>query len=196
MQGHEEGTTPIHDSSGLIPSHITMKSELDRWEARNILEATKKHLSGRRVRRITIEWLKRLHFDMFDRTWDWAGKFRVTDLTIGVRPELIQEQVKQLTDDIEFWGKLENGPDILEQSVRLHHRLAFIHPFPNGNGRHARLASDIFLYAHRHPLPEWPGKEAIDSGGQRKKYLEALRLADKGEFAPLLEFTRKFLPRA
>jgi len=29
-----------------------------------------------------------------------------------------------------------------EIAVRFHHRLVSIHPFPNGNGRHARLMAD------------------------------------------------------
>jgi fido (protein-threonine AMPylation protein) len=31
--------------------------------------------------------------------------------------------------------------------VRFHHRLVQIHPFPDGNGRHARLAADLLVKA-------------------------------------------------
>ncbi|WP_447603848.1 Fic family protein [Nitrospira sp. Nam80] len=44
---------------------------------------------------------------------------------------------------------------MLEVAARLQHRLARVHPFKNGNGPHARLISDIFLYSRDSALPEW-----------------------------------------
>jgi Fic family protein len=29
--------------------------------------------------------------------------------------------------------------------IHFHHRLVSIHPFPNGNGRHARLIADVLI---------------------------------------------------
>lgn len=48
----------------------------------------------------------------------------------------------QLLDDVRHWVEYDTwSPD--EIAVRFHHRLVFIHPFPNGNGRHARPAADL-----------------------------------------------------
>jgi len=185
-----EGATPIDDVSGLIPTHITTKAELDEWEAANILKAVRKYLSKKDKPKISIEWLKKVHKDMFDETWAWAGKFRTENTNVGVDFRHIQEEVKKLVDDIDFWQKDVGGFGIFEQSVRIHHRLVFIHPFANGNGRHARLVADKFLFSHGERLPSWPDAELIKKTDIRTKYIEALQSADRGDYKQLEEFTR------
>lgn len=78
-----------------------------------------------------------------------------------------------------------------EIAVRFHHRLAVIHPFPNGNGRHARLAADLLVRSLGGRVFSW-GRENLDAKGEaRARYLEALRLADMGQdFGPLVRFAR------
>ena len=169
------GATPIDDLSGLIPGHITTRSELNEWEAANILKASRKYLLEKRHLKTNIEWFKKLHKEMFDKTWQWAGKFRTSNFNLGSDWHQIQEQIKALADDILYWEKTQAGLPVFEQSVRLHHRLVKIHPFINGNGRHARLASDIFLFNNGHDLPVWPDKDLIREGAVRKHYIDALK---------------------
>lgn len=184
------GATPIDDISGLIPTHITTHAELNEWEAANILKATEKYLARRKKRPITVEWLKQLHRDMFDEAWSWAGKFRQSSLNIGVDWHAIPEQVKMLADDIAYWEKDGN---VFGQSVRIHHRLVKIHPFVNGNGRHARLAADIYLFDRNHELPIWPDKELTRESAARKQYISALQSADKGSYDQLEKFTLELI---
>ena len=89
---------------------------------------------------------------------------------------------RQALHDVAAWEL-----PILEQAVRLHHRLVWIHLFENGNGRHARLASDLFLAFHNHPLPKWPTDIAA-TGSKRVRYIEALKAADRGDIDPLLQY--------
>lgn len=187
------GATPIDDISGLIPTHITTRSELNEWEAANILRAVQKYLTAKKRRVFDIDWLKKVHKDMFDETWKWAGKFRQRNYNIGADWHSISEQMKILADDIIHWGQANNAPGILEQSVRIHHRLVKIHPFVNGNGRHARLVADCFLSSHGHKLPIWPDKQLIDASQVRKEYITALQAADKGDYGSLESFVRKLL---
>jgi fido (protein-threonine AMPylation protein) len=52
--------------------------------------------------------------------------------------------LRQLLDDTKAWIRYRTyRPD--EIAVRFHHRLVQIHPFPNGNGRHARLMADLLV---------------------------------------------------
>jgi len=183
------GATPVEDLSDLIPSHITTRSELNEWETANILKAVKFHLTEKRKLIINIAWLKKLHKDMFDETWKWAGKFRQKNYNLGIDHHNINEQVKTLVDDLTFWEKESKALSIFNQSVRFHHRLVKIHPFVNGNGRHARLASDIFLFNHGHKLPIWPSKALLEASNIRKNYIDALQEADKGNYQPLERFT-------
>jgi len=189
---HIEGATPI-DVSYIIPKHIRNQKQLDEWESANILEATKKYLSRKKKTTFDINFVKEVHHKMFDKTWEWAGKFRQINLNFGVDKHKILEDIKKLMDDIKYWQSNNNNLNILEQSVRIHHRLVFIHPFHNGNGRHARLMADIYLYAHGHSLPNWPDAGKIRSTNIRHKYIETLKAADKGDYNPLEKFTRELI---
>jgi Fic-DOC domain mobile mystery protein B len=190
--GPVEGATPIEDASDLIPTHISTRAELNEWEAANILKAARRYLSGKKLPVITVEWLKKVHQAMFDETWGWAGVLRKKSINLGVDWHRIQDELKRLADDIKYWTE-NNKLNILERSVRIHHRLVKIHPFVNGNGRHARLVADIFLSSHKEKLPEWPKAGLIEKTDVRKRYIQALQAADKGNYEPLERFTRKLI---
>ena len=68
-----------------------------------------------------------------------------------------------------------------------------IHPFINGNGRHARLAGDIYLFNRGKKLPEWPGYDIIKETGFRQRYIKALRYADNGDYSAIIAITRELI---
>lgn len=185
------GATPISpdDLEGLIPDHINTQTDLDAWEQQNIL-AARARLARRRPRELlTDEVLRRVHQYMFDETWTWAGQFRHSDTNIGLPWEQIPEQVRLLCDDARY--QRDNAaypPD--EFGARLHHRLVSIHPFPNGNGRHARLYTDLVLESLGEQPFSWGSADLAHAGQARDRYLEALRAADQHDIQPLLEFVR------
>ncbi len=77
-------------------------------------------------------------------------------------------------------------------AVRFHHQLVWIHAFPNGNGRHARLMADLLAMSLGRPRLTWGGGEAFITtvGDLRQKYLAALRAADQGQLNDLIAFAR------
>ena len=189
-----EGATPLDEDSRsqLIPS-LTMQSELNEFEGANIEMAVIWAQKSRKLKTelLTIAGLQLLHRKMFDRTWRWAGKFRQVNTNIGVDWPLIQEAVFRLCGDVRFWTE-NNTYSWPELAVHFHFRLASIHPFPNGNGRHSRLATDLLLTFHQQPAFTWGGGSNLQNAGtDRKEYLAALREADAGEIARLLRFVRK-----
>lgn len=131
---------------------------------------------------------------MFGEVWDWAGKYRQVELNIGVPPHKVVEEIGRLLGDFHAWHALtaEEMP-ILERAARLHHRLAWIHPFRNGNGRHARMTADVYLYSQRQALPNWPGEELAATNETRKRYLAALKAADRGDFELLVALIQSLL---
>lgn len=139
-----EGATPLDpdEDEGLIPPHITTGAELNAWEQANILRA-QEWLGKRRSTSPVIDmgFLRELHRRMFSDTWEWAGKFRKTMKNIGVAQELVPERTQNLLDEVQHWLDHETYP-VDEIAARFHHLLVAIHPFPNGNGRHARLMAD------------------------------------------------------
>ncbi|MFA6028818.1 MAG: mobile mystery protein B [Elusimicrobiota bacterium] len=193
-----EGATPIEDASGLLIEGVLTHADLNAAETENILRAVNMHLRPRKRRAtpwLTEEYLRRVHRDMFDGVWAWAGRYRDAELNIGVPAASIREEVAKLCQDVAYWdGQKTNPLSVLERAARLHHRLSWIHPFPNGNGRHARLMSDIYLHVNGCALPVWPASSMSGQGDVRKAYLLALRSADRGDFAPLIDYTTRFLP--
>lgn len=102
----------------------------------------------------------------------------------------IDPELHNLCADCTAWIE-HNAYPADEIAVRFHHRLTAIHPFPNGNGRHARLITDILLV---HLLGQsrfsWGSGNLVDAGECRKQYIEALRAADRHDYEPLLKFVR------
>lgn len=185
------GQTPIdpNELSALIPRHLRFLSDLNDFEEENIQRAVKKYLLGGRRRHPLDdpEFLKRIHKDMFSRTWNWAGAYRRSDKNLGNPWSLIPEEIKKACDDFRYW--LENRTyHAIEIAVRFHHRLVSIHPFPNGNGRHARLVADIFLRDQGRELLTWGGAKLFRPEEGRQAYIEALKKADEGDFEDLIRF--------
>ena len=81
---------------------------------------------------------------MFDDTWEWAGCFRLSDKNIGVPWQQITEEVHNLCENARYWLEQEVF-ETRKAAARFHSGLAHTHPFPNGNGRHARLMTDVLL---------------------------------------------------
>jgi Fic-DOC domain mobile mystery protein B len=138
---------------------------------------------------IREEYLRELHQRMFDQTWKWAGTYRKTEKNLGIPVGEIQERLAQLLGNAAYWIK-NNTFDADECAVRFHHELVVIHPFPNGNGRHARLIADVVTVKHGHPAFSWGSKDLITPGEARNEYLSALHKADQGDITPLLKFAR------
>jgi Fic-DOC domain mobile mystery protein B len=187
-----DGNTPLspEELADLIPSLAT-KEELNEWERENILLA-RQWAFGDRTRpndMTSDEYVRKLHLKMFDQTWKWAGQYRLTEKNIGIPFHQIRERLAALFGDVRYW--IENGtysPD--EIAVRFHHRLAVIHPFPNGNGRHARLTADVFVMKLDGRVFTWGSTDLVKQGEARAKYLDAIRAADNGDIQPLLAFAR------
>ena len=186
-----EDATPLDpdESDALIPRHITTRSELTEWESRNIRKAAVWSLSRKRSDVLTAQFTRELHRRMFDQTWEWAGRFRQSDKNIGVPWDHVPVEIHKLLGDVAFWLEEPAWP-VRESAIRLHHRMVKIHPFVNGNGRHARLMADVLLYNHHRSPIDWGGRGLDSPGDIRARYLNSLRAADRGEFGPLLAYAQ------
>jgi len=150
MIEYGDGTTPLDydELKGLLPTHITTRGELDFLEMENINQAIIWSESLKTTDIINIEFICKLHKKMFSNVWKWAGKFRKSQKNIGIPYIQIEVELQTLCDDAQAWSEYNTySPD--EFAARFHHRLVFIHPFSNGNGRHARLMADLILEKFR-----------------------------------------------
>jgi Fic-DOC domain mobile mystery protein B len=176
------------EAAGLIPG-LSTRAEINAFEQRNIVKGEIWAIRSSKLKKslISVESLKLLHKQMFDETWRWAGSFRNTGKNIGVEPYLIQTELRTLCDDANYWFA-NNVYSLQESSVRFHHRLVWIHPFPNGNGRHARLVADLLMIYAKQPRFSWGGETLDVEGETRMRYLTALREADRKRYESLIQF--------
>ena len=181
------------DISGLKVSGVRNRQDLSAVEAENVRKAIVRYMAGplsRRVAKFDLSWMLKLHREMFGDVWKWAGEIRTADLNFGSPWHQVSSHLQTLCDDLRFWE--EHWPDATEQATHLHHRAVQIHPFLNGNGRWARLLANIWLKLHKCPLTEWPEDSIGGASEIRGDYLAAIRSADSGNYAPLIELHRRF----
>jgi Fic-DOC domain mobile mystery protein B len=184
------GQTPLDDPSGLRIKGIRTTTELNAAEAENIRKATIKYLvskPSKRSARFDLAWLLMLHNEMFGEVWEWAGTLRKTETNIGSRPHQIEIDLHNLLEDLKAW----NMP-LLEQAVRLHHCAVKIHPFRNGNGRWSRMLANIWLKLHGAEPIEWPESTIGTASTIRAAYLEAVKVADGGDYSKLLALHEQY----
>ena len=190
-----DDTTPLapDERDELIPATLATRADLNEWERENILGARKWALATRQLRRhdpLTEDYLRRLHRKMFDHTWRWAGRFRTTERNLGLPVHQLVPAVRDLLDDARHWLTHETY-DADEIAVRVHHRLVVVHPWPNGNGRHARLLADVLIARAGRPPFGWGREMDLTMPGRaRREYLGALRATDANGYAPIVAFAR------
>lgn len=192
---HAPGATPLteEDLEGLrIPSVLT-QGDLNEAEAANIVRGQEWALrarSGRLPEMLSDAFMQRLHASMFGEVWKWAGVYRRTNVNIGADHLQIRASLRNLYEDARAWLEHDTySPE--EFAIRLHYRLVSVHPFRNGNGRHARMVAHIVLVRHfkQEPLP-WGNSSLQASDAARRDYIAALVAADHHDLGPLLVFAR------
>lgn len=183
--------TVIDDVSGLklSKSKIYSLKEIYIKEAENIADATIKYLSSSPSKKeapFTYTWLLELHKEMFGNVWDWAGKQRHVELSIGIKAYLVSTELKKLSDDILFWDKYKSF-DVYEIATRIHHRAVQIHPFQNGNGRWSRMLANIYLRQKGLMPVMWQKDLLAQENPKRSEYIQALKKADNADYSDLIE---------
>lgn len=195
---YPEGATPLDrtEAEGLRLPHISTREQLNQWEQKNILEAELKFFPRKQRDILSEGFLLRLHKHMFGSVWKWAGKYRTSEKNIGAPSWEVAVRVRGLCADAKLWiesaseapGAADAGDEL---AARFHHRLVSIHPFANGNGRHARMMADLLLV---HELGRerfsWGSPDLSRTGMVRQAYLEALRAADGRDYSKLFAFVR------
>jgi len=189
--GEPDGSTPLDpdEMAGLLFKHVTTRGELDQLEQANIDEGMQWLKKQKTPDVLTEDFTCELHKKLFGKVWKWAGSFRRTEKNIGVGPIQVAIQLRQLLDDARYW--VENDTYLpIEMAARFHHKLVYIHPFPNGNGRHARIMADAILTKLlNEPAIDWAGGYKLEKMNERRdQYIAALRKADGHDYDALFRF--------
>ncbi len=133
----------------------------------------------------TEGFCQKFHKELFGKTWQWAGKFRRSDKNIGCPWSRIGLELRDVLDTARYWMENETFP-VHEIAVRFHHRLVYVHPFPNGNGRFSRAMADLLVFrAKKEPLLWNSFGNLANVSEIRKEYITALKKADNGDYGSL-----------
>lgn len=112
---------------------------------------------------------------------DYAGRIRNGMVRISganFTPPAPSKVSDYLDELIEYVIQNPDKLDAILLATVFHHRLVWIHPFFDGNGRTARLAMNLLLMKDGYP-------PAIILKNDRKKYYNALNMANKGDYQKL-----------
>ncbi len=151
-------------------------------------------LVGHQTRPTISEHLfKEIHSLVMKKTdEEFAGKYRTSNVFIGgadhTPPDALQVPI-EMKKLVSWFTKERKNISTIELSALLHHKLVYIHPFFDGNGRTARLIMNIILMRAGYPL-------AVILKNDRKKYYRILDIADKGDYDPLIKFVAQAVERS
>lgn len=191
------GATPLaeDDLAGLRLDWLTTRRELDEAESANNLRGRTWAFAARgrsAAWLLTPKRLHQLHQRMYGDVWKWAGKPRRRDTNIGVDWVRIPIELQMLCDNV--IAQIGDGTSLaypaLELAVRFHHQLVSVHPYPNGNGRHSLLAADLLADSLSADPITWGSGSLIAAGEVSARYLNALRNADRHDYADLIAFAQ------
>ena len=188
-----DGATPLDpdDMEGLKHAHVTTRDQLNELEQANILagQMWASYSTDLTLDSIfSTDFVLDLHQNLFGDVWKWAGNIRTRELSIGCDPLQVRVNLGNFLEDAKLWIEYEHYSN-LELCARIQHRLVWIHPFPNGNGRHSRIFTDVvrIFLLEESPLI-WAKGDLANVSGERSAYISCLKEADKGNFSPFVEY--------
>lgn len=186
-----EDATPLdaEERQDLLQTWIGTRTDLNEAEQANIDQAVAWITRRRSIGAFTDGFLFAVHEQMFGDVWKWAGKVRRTGKSVGIDARFIHVELGSLVRDVHYWIEQTSYPPD-EIAVRFHHRLVAIHPFPNGNGRHARLMADWLIERLGREPFTWGSGTLRETGELRAQYIAALKKADGHDIAELIDFAR------
>jgi len=134
----------------------------------------------------TTSLILEIHSVAFAHLYEWAGKWRTTQIVVGQleppQPTQVLQLIYQFVDNLNF--KINNAitsEDHLDCLTFAHYEFVNIHPFNNGNGRTGRMVMNLVALKFGYKPLELYHRE----GDSRKIYIDSMKSADKGNFEPL-----------
>jgi len=196
--GIEGNSLTLKETFLVISEGITVKGKplKDHLETKNHYEALEylfDLIENNKKQTISEQLIRNLHQIITKETEkEWAGKYRNSNVIIGGAEHKPPEAIDvpyEMSKLIEWWQKNQNKISVIELSALIHHKLVYIHPFFDGNGRTTRLIMNLILMQSGYPL-------VIILKNDRKKYYRVLTEADKGNLIPFVRFIAQAIERS
>jgi Fic family protein len=181
----EGNTLTLQETRLVLEEGITIggKPLKDHLEARNDAEAFDLmiHLVNEK-KPITQEVIQQLHEAVAKAILSDAGKYRTTNIRI-MGSSLSPPDYGKIVPLMDAFMKQIQKEHIhpIRTAAFIHHELSRIHPFVDGNGRVARLLTNLYLMQHGYP-------PLIVKKTDRRRYYQSLQQADRGDLVPFTRF--------
>jgi len=194
----EGNSLTLKETFWVIEEGLTIKGKplKDHLEAKNHKEALDflyELLNHKKQNTISEHLIKQFHQLVVQNSQkDIAGRYRNGEVYISGsdhKPPSPIEVPHQMADLIKWLKNNKKKHHVVELAAIVHHKLANIHPFWDGNGRTARLVMNILIMQAGYPL-------SIILKNDRKRYYRVLSEADKGDYKPLCEFVAQAVIRS
>ncbi len=165
---------------------LTDKNLINEYEAKGIALAELFVLQLDSETLISTGLLLEIHRIAFGELYDWAGKWRTTNVIVGQieppQPYNVPQLMYQFIDNLNFKISIsKERQEHIDCLIYAHYDFIFIHPFNNGNGRTGRILMNLVAMKFGYQPLELYYRE----GESRKIYINAMKLADKGNFETL-----------
>ncbi len=115
-----------------------------------------------------------------------AGRYRTEQVWIGGARHIPPQPAKIVPLLDAAFAEIPAIREPVLRSIYLHHRIAYVHPFLDGNGRVARLAANLALLSARYP-------PIVLRVSDRLRYYKYLQAADDGDLLPFASFVLRAL---
>ena len=172
-------------SEGLTIKGKPLKEHLEAKNHKEALDFLYELIDANKKCTISEHLIKQIHsLIVKEADSEIAGVYRNGDVFISGsdhKPPLGFEVQAEMSKLIKWIKKEKNNHHLVELSAILHHKLAAIHPFWDGNGRASRVIMNVLIMNAGYPM-------AIILKNDRKRYYRVLSEADKGDYKNLCEF--------
>ncbi len=182
----------MQDDTSWTPSaednllNLTDKDAINEQEAKGIAIAELYVLGLDTDMPISTTLILQLHKIAFGQLYDWAGKWRTTNILVGQleppQPYQVVHSMHQFTDNLNFKTTIaKTKEEYIDCLVYTHYEFIRIHPFNNGNGRTGRMLMNLVAMKFGYkPLVLYHRE-----GESRTVYIAAMKATDNGNFVPL-----------
>lgn len=194
----EGNTLTLKETAWVIQEGLTIKGKplKDHLEAKNQKEALDflyELIDSQKQNTISERLIREIHHLIVkEADADIAGQYREGNVIITgadhTPPEGF-EVPNEMQKLIKWINTNKNKLHPIELAAIVHHKLAYIHPFWDGNGRISRIIMNVFIMQAGFPM-------AIILKNDRKRYYRVLSEADKDNYSPFCEFVAQSVIRS
>lgn len=180
-------------NEGITIKGKSLKDHLETKDHHEALEFLYELVKSDTKPTISEQLIQQIHHLVVKKTdEEWAGKYRNSNVMIGgadhtpIDASQVSVEMREL---MKWFSHSQKKLHPIELAAMIHHKLVYIHPFFDGNGRTARLTSNIILMRHGYPL-------AIVLKNDRQKYYRYLAKADADKHRQFVKLIAQSVERS